>query len=86
MEHWSALEMKKQQWRLKEMKLFCGATELTQPKDVAVASWMLADGSIDWSSRFCIPKLFSSLQALHCLKMVIALSNMPIVEEKMMEI
>ncbi|KAF1896116.1 hypothetical protein Lal_00042882 [Lupinus albus] len=26
--------------------------------DVAVASWMSADGSIDWSSRFCIPKLY----------------------------
>ncbi|KAF1879838.1 hypothetical protein Lal_00037341 [Lupinus albus] len=26
--------------------------------DVAVASWMFADGSIDWSSRFCIPKLY----------------------------
>ncbi|KAF1876325.1 hypothetical protein Lal_00029673 [Lupinus albus] len=25
--------------------------------DVAVASWMFADGSIDWSSHFCIPKL-----------------------------
>ncbi|KAF1858928.1 hypothetical protein Lal_00000748 [Lupinus albus] len=26
--------------------------ELMQPKDVVVASWMFADGSIDWSSRF----------------------------------
>ncbi|KAF1896080.1 hypothetical protein Lal_00042342 [Lupinus albus] len=32
--------------------------ELMQPKDVVVASWMFADGSIDWSCHFCIPKLY----------------------------
>ncbi|KAF1892729.1 hypothetical protein Lal_00042620 [Lupinus albus] len=35
MEHWRALEMKKQQWRLKEKEVdgaLCGSMELTQPK------------------------------------------------------
>ncbi|KAF1860136.1 hypothetical protein Lal_00033732 [Lupinus albus] len=58
MEHWSALEMKKQRWRLKEMEGDGALLRSNGAYDVAVASWMFADGSIDWSSSFCIPKLY----------------------------
>ncbi|KAF1876720.1 hypothetical protein Lal_00031535 [Lupinus albus] len=56
MEHWRALEMKKQQWRLKEMEedvALGGSMELTQPKvrEKTIASWKprLSESCLAWA-------------------------------------